>query len=167
MSSTNSPPESAGWSLVSHIILGQWERSAQSFSGLVSICALICFLHFLYSTISLDAPALNINSERWREELVLQGYKPVGSQGNMGISDAINKQREKSDEDKVLCAIAGYSEQLWCCQAIRLASVFAISIALEMVYLQKEQDLGYAFICKRCHHTHSAANTTFMNFTCD
>lgn len=53
----------------------------------------------------------------------------------MGISDALNKQREKSDEDKVLCAIAHYSEQLRGCQAIRLASVFAIRIALEMVNL--------------------------------
>lgn len=53
----------------------------------------------------------------------------------MGISDAINKQREKSDEDTVLCAIAHYSEQLGGCQAIRLTSVFAKNIALETAYL--------------------------------
>ena len=53
----------------------------------------------------------------------------------MGVSDAINKQREKPDEDEVLCAMAHYSEQLYGCQAIRLTSVFAINIALEMAYL--------------------------------
>lgn len=85
----------------------------------------------------------------------------------MGISDALNKRREKSDGDEVLCAIARYSEQLWGSQAIRLALAFAISILLEMAYLYKEQGLGYAFICERCHHTHSAVNNVFMNFTCD
>lgn len=53
----------------------------------------------------------------------------------MGISDALNKQREKSDEDEVLCARARYSAPLGGCQAIRLASVFAINIALEMADL--------------------------------
>lgn len=79
----------------------------------------------------------------------------------MGISDPLNKQRKKSDEDKVLYAITHYSEPFWGCQAIRFASVFAINIALEMDYLKKEQeqDLGYAFICKRYQDTLSAANT--------